>query len=82
MLFFTSLAYILIYTLKSTIISFMFLLIYELFAIFIKPELATYISICENGNKVTNYMIITKYLVVLLLSIVLSTRPASKTHRK
>lgn len=68
--FFTSLAYMLIYTLKSTIISFMFLLIYELFAIFIRSELTTYISIFENGNRVTIHVIITKYLVVLLLSVV------------
>ncbi len=67
--FFTSLAYMLIYTLKSTTISFMVLLIYELFALFINTETTHYISIFENGEKIMFSVITTKYLAVLLLSI-------------
>lgn len=69
-LFFTSLLYMLIYTLKSTTISFMILLIYELFAIFINSEIANYISIFENGEKIILKTITTKYLLVLLVSLV------------
>ena len=60
----------LIYTLKSTTISFMILLIYELFAIFINSEIANYISIFENGEKIILKTITTKYLLVLLVSLV------------
>lgn len=68
--FFTSLAYMLIYTLKSTTISFMVLLIYELLAIFTNSEIVNYISIFEKGEKIILRTITTKYSLVLLLSIV------------
>lgn len=67
--FFTSLSYMLIYTLKSTTISFMFLLIYELLSIFIDSKFTRYISIFENGEKILLHTIITKYSVVFLLGI-------------
>ena len=67
--FFSSVMYMLIYTLKSTTISFMILLIYELFAIFINTDIVNYISIYENGNKITPYIISAKYMPILILSI-------------
>lgn len=69
--FFVSLGYMLMYILESPIISFMLLLIYELLAIFINSEIATYISIFENGNRITIDSIANKYLGILLISIVL-----------
>ncbi|MBW4827240.1 MAG: ABC transporter permease [Clostridiaceae bacterium] len=68
--FFTSLFYMLMYTLKSTTISFMFLLIYELLTMFIDSEIIDYITIFENGEKIILPTIVTKYLIILLLSIV------------
>ncbi len=67
--FFTSLSYMLIYTLKSTTISFMFLLIYELLSIFIDSKFTSYISIFENGEKILLHTIITKYSVFFLLGV-------------
>ncbi|MEA4825948.1 MAG: ABC transporter permease [Clostridium sp.] len=67
--FFTSLLYLLIYTLKSTTISFMLLLIYELLATFMNFKCINYISIFENGMKVSLETIITKYSIFLLLGI-------------
>jgi hypothetical protein len=65
--FFTSLSYMLIYALKSTTISFMFLLIYELLAIFIDSKYIKYISVFENGQRVVFQTIITKYFIFCLL---------------
>lgn len=67
--FFVSLGYMLMYISESPIISFMLLLIYELLTIFINSNIANYISIFENGNRITMNAIATKYLGFLLLSI-------------
>ncbi|MBZ9637734.1 ABC transporter permease [Clostridium sp. FP1] len=67
--FFTSVAYMLMYTLKSTTISFMFLLIYELLSIFINSKSFNYISIFENGEKISLQAIITKYSVFFIVGI-------------
>ncbi len=67
--FFVSLGYMLMYISESPIISFMLLLIYELLTIFINSDIANYISIFENGNRITMNAIATKYLGFLLLSI-------------
>lgn len=69
-LFFSSLSYLLIYTLKSTTISFMLLVIYELFMLFIDSEIVNYISIFHYGENLTIETIITKYVLILLVSIV------------
>lgn len=69
-LFFSSLLYLLIYTLKSTTISFMLLVIYELFMLFINSEIVNYISIFHYGENLTVKTIITKYVLILLVSIV------------
>lgn len=67
--FFSSLVYMLIYTFKSTDISFMFVLIYELLSIFVNSKLSNYISIFENGKRITFQIITTKYLLVSILGI-------------
>nr|KEI06297.1 ABC transporter permease [Clostridium sp. K25] len=67
--FFTSLVYMLIYTLKSTTISFMFLLIYELLCLFVRCEFIKYMSIFEGGQILSVQLIFTKYAVFFLVGI-------------
>lgn len=66
--FFTSLMYMFIYFFKSTTISFMILLLYELFALFMNSDFINFISIFENGKMIKLDVIISKYLIVMVLS--------------
>lgn len=67
--FFTSLGYTLIYTLKSTTISFMFLIVYELLCLFIRCEFTKYISIFQGEQIISMQLIGTKYFIFLLIGI-------------
>lgn len=67
--FFTSLLYMLIYTLKSTIISFMVILIYELLSLFINSEFINYINIFGTGDRISLHTITTKYFIFFLVGI-------------
>lgn len=66
--FFTSSFYMLIYTLKSTTISFMLLLVYKLFALFTNSGISNYISVFEKGEHINLSIIATKYLIVLIVA--------------
>lgn len=65
--FFTSLVYMLIYTLKSTTISFMLLLIYELMSLFINSKFINYISIFQKEEEILLQNITTKYSIYFLV---------------
>ncbi|NYB75549.1 ABC transporter permease [Sedimentibacter hydroxybenzoicus DSM 7310] len=69
--FFTSAIYVLIYTLKSTTISFMILLIYALFSLFINSKISQVISIFGNGDILIMNIISTKSLKILFVSTIL-----------
>ncbi len=69
--FFTSFAYMLIYVLRSTTISFMLLFVYELFMLFINSEIVKYLSIFQKGEIMAVDSFLQKYLLIIIISIML-----------
>ncbi|WDV47083.1 ABC transporter permease [Clostridiaceae bacterium M8S5] len=67
--FFVSATYMLIYTIKSTTISFMFLLLYELVVMYIDSKFAEYISIFEYGFGEAFSNVLSKYIVIITVSV-------------